>query len=282
MSKRFIDKIRFKYKISILNENTFEEKLNFRISALNIALVICFSTIISFTLISLIIFLTPIKIYLPGFADVSVKGELIKESLRVDSLKSSLEAHNRQFDMLKLIIRNEMPLDSVATADSLTLASWADLPLEKTENEKLFASEYEKDAKYNLSTIDINSSKLKANSNFFIRPADGVVIDSIKNQNNGISIATTNNASVIAINKGTIIHTSLSHSNGYMVMIQHNNGFISIYNNIERLLKQENDHLNTGEVFAFMGKKKKNNKTPLSFELWLNGEPQKPTDYIVF
>lgn len=282
MSDKFFKRIRFKYKISILNENTFEEKVNFRLSALSMFLLVSFTVSISFLLISLLIFLTPIKLYLPGYADVSVKGDLISESMRIDSLSANLDAQSVQFEMFKLIIKDEIPLDSIVSADSLTLASWASLPLEKSAKEKSFAAEYEKDAKYNLSSIDINSSSHNAKANIFISPTNGVIVDSMVNKNHGVSIATTHNTSVLAITSGTIIHSSLSSNSGYMVMIQHDNGFVSIYNNIERLLKRNNEHVNTGEVFAFVGDTKENKKSPLTFELWLNGIPQKPTDYIVF
>ncbi len=279
MGKSFFKKIRFKYKFLVLNEHTFEEKFNFRLSALNIFLLFSFSSTIVFLLISLLIFVTPIKHYLPGYADVSVKGELLKESMRVDSLMNDIQMQKKQFDMFKQIVRDEMPIDSIKKVDSLTLKSWKKLPINKSEKESAFAEQYKNDAKYNLSTIDKSQSNNSAKTKIFLPPCNGTIVDTTTNNHHAIYILTNNHSPVISIAEGTIIQSTNNPISGYSITVQHNDGFISIYNNIDNILKSTSNTLSAGEVIGFVGN---NSNTPLRFELWLNGTPQNPKNYIVF
>ncbi len=279
MARTFFKRIRFKYKILIINEHTFEEKFNFRLSALSLFLNISFFTLIAFALISLLIFLTPIKLYLPGYADVSVKSDLINETVRIDSLINQINLQQKQYEMIKHIIINDLPIDTIATADSATLSYWSNLPIKRTEREKAFVENYEKTAKYELNSSS-NAAYNNSNNqnNIFITPCNNALIDSIKDEI--IYFKTASNSTIQSVEEGTIIHIETSLERKSKVIIQHPNSFVSIYSNIDKLLKNTGYNLKTGETFGIV--EKHDSITPLSFELLLDGKKLNAQKYVIF
>ena len=70
---------------------------------------------------------------------------------------------------------------------------------------------------------------------------------------------------------------------GYIIGIQHENGFFSIYKNNERVLKQVGSDVRVGEVIGIVGApEKQSTDSYLHFELWQKGKPINPSDYIIF
>jgi murein DD-endopeptidase MepM/ murein hydrolase activator NlpD len=66
-----------------------------------------------------------------------------------------------------------------------------------------------------------------------------------------------------------------------VIQIQHSNGMISVYKHNSVLLKKQGDRVKTGESIAFIGDTGYHSEGPhLHFELWLQGSPVNPLDYI--
>ena len=72
---------KFKYNLILLNESTLEEVFRVKTSKLTFSLALGIFTLVSFTLLSIIIFVTPIKHMLPGYADVSVREDVLIEAI---------------------------------------------------------------------------------------------------------------------------------------------------------------------------------------------------------
>ena len=69
----------------------------------------------------------------------------------------------------------------------------------------------------------------------------------------------------------------------YVLGIMHENGFLSVYKNNAQLLKTVGDEVQTGEVIAIVSMAGDDaEKSYLHFELWKNGIPVNPTEYISF
>src|SRR5574344_1271780 len=102
--KKFFQRLRFKYRVSILNENTLEEAFHLRLSRLSVFLFTGTFALVSFLVLSLLIFFTPIKHFLPGFADSSIRTERITETMRVDSLTQTLALQQKQMKVIKDIL----------------------------------------------------------------------------------------------------------------------------------------------------------------------------------
>ena len=82
-----------------------------------------------------------------------------------------------------------------------------------------------------------------------------------------------------AVLDGSIVAITHTIANGYVVVVQHNNNFISIYRNVGECLRKVGDKVNAGQRIALVGTAT-NNIT--QFELWYAGTAINPQQYIVF
>ncbi|HQH40699.1 MAG TPA: M23 family metallopeptidase, partial [Bacteroidales bacterium] len=69
----------------------------------------------------------------------------------------------------------------------------------------------------------------------------------------------------------------------YLLVIQHPNNLVSVYKHNAELLKQTGNMVKAGEVIAIVGNSGEYTSGPhLHFELWHNGIPVNPEEYILF
>ena len=93
-SKAFWKNFKFKYKLTIVNENTLEEIVGLRVSKLNgLSVLLCVLAVL-FLIASCIITFTPLRNYLPGYMNSEVRTQIVDNALRVDSLQQVLNKQN--------------------------------------------------------------------------------------------------------------------------------------------------------------------------------------------
>lgn len=280
-SKAIWSNIKFKYKLTIINENTLEEVVGLRVSKLNGFSVLLSVLIVLFLIAACIIAFTPLRNYLPGYMDSEVRAQMVQNALRVDSLQKVLERQNLYVMNIQDIFSGKVQIDSVQTIDSLTTAR-ADTLMERTEREEEFRRQYEENEKYNLTTI---ASQPDVNGLIFYRPTRGMVTDvfNIDKKHFGTDIAANPNESVLATMDGTVILSTYTAETGYLIEVQHSQDLISVYKHCGSLLKREGDRVKGGEAIALVGNSGTLSTGPhLHFELWYKGRPVNPEKYIVF
>ena len=151
-SKAFWNNFKFKYKLTIINENTLEEIVGLRVSKLNGLSVLLSVLAVLFLIAACIIAFTPLRNYLPGYMNSEVRSQIVDNALRVDSLQELLDRQNLYIMNIQDIFSGKVPIDSVQTLDSLTVAR-EDSLMERTRREEEFRRQYEENEKYNLTTI---------------------------------------------------------------------------------------------------------------------------------
>ena len=280
--KPFIEKLRFKYRVSILNENTLEESWHVRLSRFSVFMLVSSFIVLTFILLTILIFTTPISHYLPGYGETGNRSSIIKESMRTDSLIQQVDLQEGYLDIIKGIITGKMDVDSVASLDSIALRQRARILMEKSNKEKSFVEKFEKEEKYNLASID---TKPTENSYVFFRPTRGVISSSfnLAEQQYGIFLITSPNESVVSVLDGTVVYSAFTFDFGWVVEVQHENNYLSIYKNNTRALKKVGDEVKAGESIAVTGDAKgKKAGTQFYFELWKQGKPVDPEEVIIF
>ena len=81
----------------------------------------------------------------------------------------------------------------------------------------------------------------------------------------------------------TDILSTYTAETGYLIEVQHNQDFGSVYIQCGSLLKREGDTVKGGEAIALVGNSGTLTTGPhLHFELWHRGRPVNPEKYIVF
>ena len=279
--KAFWKNFKFKYKLTITNENTLEEIVGIHVSKLYGVSVLLSAVTVIFLIASLIIVFTPLRNYLPGYMNTEIREQVVNNALRADSLQWLLERQRMYIMNIQDIISGNIKVDSVHTIDSLTETRTEEL-MERTQAEEEFRKQYEETERYNLTTID-NAQAITGL--IFFRPTRGMVSSGFDaNQKHfGIDIAASPNESVLATLDGTVILATYTADTGYVIQVQHSQNLISVYKHCGSLLKKVGDSVKAGEAIALVGNTGEKTTGPhLHFEIWNRGRALDPSKYIVF
>jgi len=97
----------------------------------------------------------------------------------------------------------------------------------------------------------------------------------------GIDIVAKKGTVVHAAGAGSIIFANWTYDLGNLVIINHGDGLFSYYGHNQRILKPEKGYVEKGEPIALLGSSGKSSGPHLHFEIWKDGEPVDPKDYIM-
>ena len=271
--RRFWKRLGEKYRISVLDEKTLTEHLHVHLIGWGAIVVTALLFLLTMGYFSLVILYTPVKNYLPGYSE-DIRQQLIVESSRVDSLGTTLELQRQYLDIIKQVVAGEVHTDTVQSLDSMYIITKEQLLEVKSEATQEFIAQYEMKEKDNLQLFYVaNAAPMLS----FFRPAHGVILQSFsqKEQRYGVLIQTPENENVTAVLAGTVMYVNYEIGNTYSMMVQHTN-YLSVYRNVNKVLKQVGDAVQAGESMAIMGNQ------PLLFELWQDGKPINPEEVIAF
>ena len=102
--ERIRDKIRKKYRIVVYNNETYEEKVHFKLTLLNFFNIVIFSSVLLIVLVIYLIAFTPLREYIPGYTDVSLNRRVYEMERRADSLEAVFKQKDLYINNLKNII----------------------------------------------------------------------------------------------------------------------------------------------------------------------------------
>lgn len=277
--KPFWKDIKFKYRLTITNENTLEEVVSLYVSKLNGISVVLFTLVLLFLIAAAIITFTPLRNYLPGYMNSEVRQQVVENALRVDSLQQVLARQNLYVMNIQDIFSGNIQTDTVQSMDSLTLLR-EDSLMERTQREEAFRRQYEEAEKYNLTNL---AARTDADGLIFHRPAQGMVSAPFDTERKhfGTDIAANEGESVQATLDGIVLLSAYTAESGYVVILQHTQDFVSVYKHCSSLLRQEGETVRGGEAIALVGHAE-NTGPHLHFELWHRGKAVNPELYIVF
>jgi len=98
----------------------------------------------------------------------------------------------------------------------------------------------------------------------------------------GIDIASKQRTPVFAAANGTVVFANWTYEDGFMIMITHEYGVLTVYKHNYSLLKDVGDVVKRGEVIALLGNTGERSSGPhLHFEVWKNGVVQDPNQYLL-
>lgn len=269
----FWKRLRNKYRISIINEETLAERWYLHLSAWGAIVVTALLFLLTLVLFSLVILYTPVKNYLPGYSE-EIRQQLIEESVKVDSIGESLELQRQYLNIIKQVVAGEVHSDTIQSLDSMQIIMREQLLEAKNQATEEFIAQYEDKEKDYLQLFDIaNTTPVLS----FFRPAHGVIVKQFdeKQKQYSITLQTPARENVTAILAGTIVYLNYELTDTYTLILQHDN-YISIYKGISKMIKQVGDHVQAGESIAML------ENSPLQFELWQNGKPINPEEVIAF
>lgn len=278
------EKLTNKYRMVILNEETFEERVSFKLSRLNVYVFGGLFSILMIISTILLIAYTPLREYIPGYSSSALNRKASNLQFELDSLKHISQINNTKLSAMIAVLKGEEEITTYKdNIDSILKANHDEIEhgnLVASKEDSIFRAEIEKQDKYNI----YNSQTVEIGTVLFA-PVSGTITNEFNSENEhfAVDIAVQKEAPVKAIADGTVIFAEWSVDTGFVIILDHGNNLISVYKHNALLYSHQGDLVKTGEAIAAAGSTGSlSTGTHLHFELWYNGYPVNPTNFIEF
>lgn len=281
-SKKIKRKLLDKYRLVILNENTFEERLSFKLTRLNVFVLASVSVIALISATYALIAFTPLREYIPGYSSTALKKKAIDLSYKTDSLQQALAMNERYFLSIKKVLQGDVSAvnfnkDSIIKAIKL---EDTDIDLSPSLEDSLLREKVAKEDKYNLF-----ESATSASNFVLFPPVNGTISEpyNLKEKHYAVDIVVAKDAPIKATADGIVIFAEWTPTTGHVIIIEHSYALISVYKHNGALTKVQGDLVKAGEVIATSGDSGEFSTGPhLHFELWNDGYSINPSNFIDF
>ena len=277
--KPFSQRLLNKYRLVVLNEATYEERLSYKLSRLNIFLF--FSLIAILIIISTIclIAFTSVKEYIPGYDSTVLRTNAVKNIETLDSLTLVIEKNQDFINSIGSVILGETTKPE-AQKEIKVRIDISDIEFKVNQEDSLLRKVVEKEDRFNV--LESATSKVK---HVLISPIFGQVTSRFDYgiKHFGTDIAVPINSPVKSIAKGAVVLAEWTVQTGYVIVIEHAYGLTSVYKHNDSGLISQGDLVESGQVIALSGNTGELTTGPhLHFELWREGIPVNPENYVSF
>ena len=280
--KKLQKKLLHKYRLVVLNEDTFEERFAVKLTQLNVFFLSSLAAIILVTLTTLLIVFTPLREYIPGYSSTALQKQALELDSKTDSLLKSINMNDAYINSLKSVLRGEVS-SVVINKDSIFKAAQADtdvLELNPSKADSLLREKVRNEDKYNLFESATSDKDF-----VFFPPVNGSISSGFEpnEKHFAVDIVVPTNTPVKATSDGRVLFASWTSDAGYVIIIDHGDELVSVYKHNSSLTKSQGDFVRSREVIAISGASGELSTGPhLHFELWSNGTPLNPTNFIDF
>lgn len=266
------DKLKSKFRIIAIDPLSFHEKWSVKLSWLNLlSLLAIFSLLIGIISYVLVIY-TPIGGGHGEFTREHRKIALENEA-RVKELENKLSVNYNRWVTLRQILN-----DSTIT-DTNLVAIPADTS-KVSPQQRVSDSAFRALVGSRLASLPLENPGV-----ILAPPTKGRVTQTFnpKRGHFGIDLSTGKEETVKTVLSGTVILKDWSSDDGHTLVVSHGNGLISIYKHNSILFPKVGDKLEQGKAIGKSGNTGSSSSgTHLHFELWKDGIPVNPEEYISF
>lgn len=245
-------KLLHKYRLVILNESTFEEKISFKLSRLNVFVTgtLCIIGLIAFT--TLLIAFTPLREYIPGYSSTKLKRQATELTYKTDSLVNTLNYTNRYLNNIRMVLKGDIDNNGI-NRDSLFEQFKLDpssVDLSPIKEDSLLRAEVALEDKYNL--FERNSY----NTDLILFPPLSGILSEIYNREKkhfAVDVVAPKDTPIKSVANGIVIFAEWTAETGYVIIVEHKEGLLSVYKHNGSLNKSQGDIVRSGEVIASVG-----------------------------
>ncbi|SUZ74506.1 uncharacterized protein METZ01_LOCUS27360 [marine metagenome] len=276
-----INKLLESFHLVVVNEKTLKKRKIFSASRLKIILVSLFGFSVILSAVFLIIYFTPLKEYFRGYASTELRITSLNNAIKLDSLETLYSIQNNYISSLKNLLSGKIDFEDLSKDSLLEAYSANDLDFVNINAEdSILRAIVEEEDKYNLTNINVEQL-----SAVLFNPADGGISSefSLQEKHFGVDITLPENSAVYSVSEGRVLFAEWTSETGFVIIIEHLNGLTSVYKHNSSLSKTQGEYVRRGEVIGFSGNTGELTSGPhLHFELWFEGDPVDPLDFIEF
>ncbi len=271
-----------RYLLILRNEENFAEKTTISFTYAKLIL-ITFVLLIIMMIGSLYISSTLMAQWFdPRHELIIMDRHLVGLADKVDSLENQMRMKDQFIRNVQRVLIGEISGDDSIffnTDNSMVNKSIEPIPAIDSQFRKDFeASE--------LTFINVsNSISQELEEQYFYSPTEGIVTTkfNIKEEHYGIDVVSKSNEPIKSVADGTVIFADWTQESGNVITIQHRDNIISVYKHNSALLKKVGNFVSSGQVIAIIGNTGEFTTGPhLHFEMWYNGNPVDPEEFISF
>ena len=288
--KTWLQNLQEKRRIVVLDFENFEEKRNYTTSKFSLFIICSFLIILFFTTTFLIISYSSLKTLIPGYPNPLEQKALKDKNVSLDQKLNEIilktEKGERYLNNVQQILNGTIP----TYENDSSIANFSSVKVNQKDvvssSEKSLREKVNNREKYDVDIIPGGALKSEVLPELLLFPP---IKGEITNQMNistghfGIDVIAPKNEAVVSILKGTVVYKNWSPTDGHVIHIQHKKNLLSIYKHNSEILKNTGEFVDAGEPIAIVGNSGEHSTGPhLHFELWHNGYPINPENFINF
>lgn len=280
---KLLRKLTNKYRVVLLNEDTFEEVGAMRLTRLNVFTVVGVVLILLVAIVYSLIAFTNIREFIPGYPDAAMRQHIRSNAMKLDSLEYEQAIRDQYFDNLNRIITGEAPENYMN--DTTGVVDQKEIAFIRSSNDSLLRQQVEAEEQFRLSVLDGDHVNSDLHELHFFTPVKGIVTRAFDPMEGhyGIDLVAAPNEVVKAALDGTVVMSTWTLETGYVIQVQHDYELLSVYKHNAALFKSVGQEVLAGDAIAIVGNSGELTTGPhLHFELWHDRAPLNPADYIVF
>ena len=281
--RKLFRKLTHKYRMVLLNEDTFEELGNMRLTRLNLIALVGIVSIFLVSITYILIAFTNIRELIPGYPDAVMRQHIRTNAMKLDSLEYEQSVRDQYFDNLNRIISGDIP--EMYMNDTSGMANSHEINFLRSTNDSLLRQQVEAEEQFRLSVLNDVEVNQKLYDMHFFTPVNGIITGAFSPADGhfGVDLVAEPNEVVKAALDGTVTMSTWTLETGYVIQIQHDFELISMYKHNASLFKTVGEKVVAGDAIAIVGNSGELTTGPhLHFELWHDRVPLDPVDYIVF
>ena len=284
MNNGFWNYLTTKRQISMRDCETGESDWKIRISPLALGVVVVAGFLVLTTILLLLMAYTSMLDVLPGYRTKAERmtDELTENIMRIDAMERTMADSLKYNEVVTTILSGNTPtLYSTVMTDTIRYDKSTVMP---TRADSLLRRVLEStDGEYSLS----NTKPLRAEAAMFSAPMRGAVtrsFDAPESSYDMAIVSLTGDDSVMAIENGTVVGVQRAADGKGTIMMQHGEGYVSVYKQLGEVLVRKGQRVNAGTVIGRLSgvEGETAQDAELVFELWRDGTAVDPERYILF
>ena len=279
--KTFSNWLTNRYLLILRNEDNFAEKTTISFTYAKLILVTFFILLIMMVA-SLYLSSTLMSQWFdPRHELIVMDRHLVDLADKVDSLENQMRIKDQFITNIQRVLVGDFDEDSIFMYASNQGVNISVDPLPSIDS--AFRRNFEESELSFLTGGRSISQDLEGQ--YFYSPIQGIVTTefNLKDEHYGIDIVSKLNEPVKSVAEGTVIFADWTQESGNVIAIQHRGNIISVYKHNSALLKKVGTFVNSGQVIAIIGNTGEFTSGPhLHFEMWYNGHPVDPAEFISF